>query len=197
VQELRIVRGERREIAFYAAARLDGLQRREEVFGVKLMEHFVGRDDHLVYRSLTFGAAGAAGAAAAAGSGSTDGPAASASSAGLLGSQLLQSAAGYGLPNGQPSGASQQQQQQAERALPVVKVTQRFARDAAKPADVDVARQVFHLAAGTTLVQFHHADDRLTADHLVFHRDGPAQAVQVRVAAAVTNARSRWPPAQR
>lgn len=178
------MRGERREITFYAAARLDGLQRREEVFGCKLTEHFVGRDDHLVYRSATFGAGGPAGAHAA-GPGSAQQQGLSAADAGglstsaagaggeALGHQQLVSAAGYGLPS------SQQQQQQQARALPVLKMTQKFERDPSKPADADVSKQVFHLAEGKTLVQFHHASDRLTAGHLLFHKDGPAQAVQV------------------
>lgn len=176
------MRGERREITFYAAARLDGLQRREEVFGYKLTEHFVGRDDHLVYRNATFGAGGPA-RAQAAGPGSTQQQGLSAADAGglsaggvggeALGHQQLVSAAGHGLPS------SQQQQKQQARALPVLKMTQKFARDPSKPADADVSKQVFHLAEGKTLVQFHHASDRLTAGHLLFHKDGPAQAVQV------------------
>lgn len=174
VKELRIVRGERRDITFYAAARLDGLLRREEVFGCKLTEHFMGRDDNLIYRSATFG--GAAGGVSSGTGGASSGYPATASGmatdspAEILDTQPLESAAGYGLPNGQ---------QQQPRALPVVKVTQKFARNLSKPADVDVAKQVFHLALGQTTVQFHHASDRLAAGHLVFQRDGPAQAVQV------------------
>lgn len=170
------MRGERRDITFYAAARLDGLVRREEVFGAKLTEHFVGREDRLVYRSATFGggAAGEGAAEVAAGGGGATGsdeqPALFGTA--VVGSQPLQSAAGYGLQ-------SQAPQQQQARALPVIKVTQKFARNAAKPADIDVAKQVFHLAQGKIIVQFHHADDKLTAGYLSFHRDGAAQAVQV------------------
>jgi hypothetical protein len=174
VKELRIVRGERRDITFYATARLDGLLRREEVFGCKLTEYFIGRDDNLIYRSATFG--GSAGVMSSGAGGAPSGYPATASGgptdalAEMLDTQPLESAAGYGLPNGQ---------QQQPRALPVIKVTQKFARDLSKPADVDVAKQVFHLALGQTTVQFHHASDRLAAGHLVFQRDGPAQAVQV------------------
>lgn len=175
VKELRIVRGERRHITFYAAARLDGLVQQEEVFGIKLTEHFTGRDDNLIYRSATFGGMGteAAGSIPNELSGAAgQGLGGDASSTSNLASQPLQSAAGYGLPG------SQQQQQQQARALPVVKVAQKFARNTSKPADKDVAKQVFYLAAGRIVVQYHHADDRLTAGHLVFHKDGPAQAVQ-------------------
>jgi len=178
VKELRIVRGERRQITFYAAARLDGLVQREEVFGIKLTEHFTGRDDNLIYRSATFGGlgTGAAGSIPNELSGAAgQGLGGDASSSSNLASQPLQSAAGYGLPG------SQQQQQQQGRALPVVKVAQKFARNTSKPADKDVAKQVFYLAAGRIVVQYHHADDRLTAGHLVFHKDGPAQAVQASI----------------
>lgn len=187
VKELTVVRGEKRIIEFHAAVRLDGLARREELFGVKLTEHFIGRDDFLTYRSATFGAAPPTSGSAADTTdvGDVRGSGAHASSgehatglgvaAGLapLSSQPLQSAAGYGLP-------TNQSQQQQVRALPVIKVTQKFARNRDKPADTDVFKQTFYLATGKTIVHFHHADERLTAGLLVFHKDGPAQAVQVR-----------------
>jgi hypothetical protein len=40
------------------SARLDGLMKREELEGVKIIETFVGRDDRLVYRSATYLAEG-------------------------------------------------------------------------------------------------------------------------------------------
>jgi hypothetical protein len=177
VKELRIIRGERRDITFYAEARLDGLMRREEVFALKLTEYFSGRDDHLTYRSATFGAAAAGGLTddAAAGGSPNGHGGAGAQAEGMIPPQPLQSAAGYGVPG------SQQQQQSQVRALPVLKIAQKFSRNPAKPADQDVAKQVFHIAAGKMMVQFHHADDRLVAGHLVFHSDGPVQAVQVGV----------------
>ena len=36
------------------SARLDGLMKREEIEGQKIMETFTGRDDRLVYRSATY-----------------------------------------------------------------------------------------------------------------------------------------------
>jgi len=47
------VTGKRREFHFYTSARLDSLVRREEDIGKKVIEVFEGRDDHLVYRSVT------------------------------------------------------------------------------------------------------------------------------------------------
>lgn len=70
VKDMHSVRGERRVINFYHSARLDGLMRREERAGMKLMEFFTGRDDRLVYRSATFGQHGQSGAAAGHGAGS-------------------------------------------------------------------------------------------------------------------------------
>lgn len=162
VKELETVRGERRLINFYSAARLDGLVRREETFGMKLVEHFTGRDDRLEYRSATFGPAG--GTSAGALSTAEGGVAAS------VGGLSLQAGAASISTSG--SGA-------AERALPLVKITEKFARNPDKPADADVAKRVFHLVAGKTVLQYHHGEGRLTAGYLVFHRDGPAQAVQV------------------
>jgi hypothetical protein len=45
--------GRRREFRFYVSARLDGLARRNEILGVKIVEEFEGRDDFLTYRSVT------------------------------------------------------------------------------------------------------------------------------------------------
>jgi len=54
LQKIISVEGERREMHFYADARLDGLKSRIEVFGKKTVEEFEGRDDRLIYRSVTF-----------------------------------------------------------------------------------------------------------------------------------------------
>ena len=48
--------GKRRELHFYTSARpgSDGLLRREEDIGKKIIEVYEDRDDHLIYRSVTF-----------------------------------------------------------------------------------------------------------------------------------------------
>lgn len=158
VKELSAVRGQSRTITFYHAARLDGLVRREERLGVKLTESFAGRGDRLECRAATF-APPAAGAAAGAAGGAAAG--------------LAAGEAGGG-------GGQLQQGQQQERTLPIVKVTEKFGRDPSKPADADVAKRVFHVAAGRTLLSFHHGEGRLTAGQVVFSRDGQVQVVQVR-----------------
>uniref|UniRef100_K3WB99 Dynein regulatory complex subunit 7 n=1 Tax=Globisporangium ultimum (strain ATCC 200006 / CBS 805.95 / DAOM BR144) TaxID=431595 RepID=K3WB99_GLOUD len=45
--------GSRREFHFYTRARMDGLKTREEVIQKRTIEHFEGRDDFLVFRSVT------------------------------------------------------------------------------------------------------------------------------------------------
>ncbi len=67
------------------------------------------------------------------------------------------------------------------KALPVIKMTEKFARNPALPADADVAKRVYHVAAGKTLVQYHYGEGRVTASFRTFQKDGPAQAVQVSV----------------
>lgn len=45
--------GYRREFQFYTSARMDGLMNREEFIQKRTMEHFDGRDDFLIFRSVT------------------------------------------------------------------------------------------------------------------------------------------------
>lgn len=58
-------------------------------------------------------------------------------------------------------------------------MTEKYARNPAVPADLDMAKRVFYLSAGKTLVQYHYSEGRVTASYTVFQKDGPAQAVQV------------------
>ncbi len=53
LKEITTERG-RRAVYEYYNTRLDGLYRREQVLGKKTMEHFFGRRDRLVYRSVTY-----------------------------------------------------------------------------------------------------------------------------------------------
>ena len=46
--------GVKRVFNFYSAARLDGLVRREELEGKKIIETFANRKDRMVYRSATY-----------------------------------------------------------------------------------------------------------------------------------------------
>mmetsp|Transcript_24783 Transcript_24783/g.72853 ORF Transcript_24783/g.72853 Transcript_24783/m.72853 type:complete len:443 (+) Transcript_24783:251-1579(+) len=61
LREYELVSGVSRKMDFYPNARLDGLQLRHEMLGIKTVEHYQGRDDRLVYRSVTFDPAAHAG----------------------------------------------------------------------------------------------------------------------------------------
>lgn len=43
-----------RILTFYVDCRVDGMVKRELLFGKKIVERFEGRDDHMIYRSATF-----------------------------------------------------------------------------------------------------------------------------------------------
>jgi len=45
--------GRKRELHYYTSARIDGLVKRVDEMGKKCMEYFSGRDDHLIYRSVS------------------------------------------------------------------------------------------------------------------------------------------------
>jgi len=54
LKEILTIKNERRVTNFFHTARLDGLMRREEIEGQKIIETFTGRDDRLIYRSATY-----------------------------------------------------------------------------------------------------------------------------------------------
>ena len=54
IQEMYAEPDKERRIIFYPGARQDGLLTRHELFGQKMTETFAGRDDHLVYRAVTY-----------------------------------------------------------------------------------------------------------------------------------------------
>jgi hypothetical protein len=175
VKELHLVRGVKQTITFYAAARLDGLVCREELYGIKMTEQYTGREDHLVYRSATFSstATGAASSRSSevAGLGGGGSEAAGWDGGGVSmhrESRMSQS----GPENGVLAGGS-------ERQLPIAKITEKFTRNGGVAADGDVAKRVFYIAEGKTLVQHHLAEGNLTGSYMVFQKDGAAQAVQV------------------
>eukprot|EP00879_Flechtneria_rotunda_P024804 GHRR01026321.1.p1 GENE.GHRR01026321.1~~GHRR01026321.1.p1 ORF type:complete len:382 (+),score=116.83 GHRR01026321.1:1409-2554(+) len=175
VKDLHTVRGERRVINFYSSARLDGLVRRDELLGVKLTEHYTGRDDHLEYRSTTFGSAPATATSDGAGFSIAGSTATSTAGGGFAAPSLPQHFStrdGAGSISMSGSGGN-------DRALPVIKMTEKFGRDGTKPADADVAKRVFHLAVGKILVYYHHGEGKLTAGYVVFDKNGTTQAVQV------------------
>ncbi|KAG2491059.1 hypothetical protein HYH03_010505 [Edaphochlamys debaryana] len=169
LRDILTVKNDRRVFNFYAAARLDGLERREELEGRKIIEHFTGRDDRLVYRSATYSEDPAALAAAAAG-------APAASGGGVEGG-------GEGDMPGEDDASRRARKSKArggdKRMLPIRKMTEKFGRNPALEADADVAKRVYYLTEGRLRVEYHFGEHRITNSSRSFTKDGQSQIVQV------------------
>ncbi|GLC33992.1 Dynein regulatory complex subunit 7 [Pleodorina starrii] len=159
LKDILTVKNSRRVFNFYAAARLDGLEKREELENLKIMEHFVGRDDRLVYRSATYTeeAAASAGGAGAEAASETD-PEEDA---------LRRTRKSRGARGGD------------KRMLPIRKMTEKFGRNAGLDADADVAKRVYYLTEGRMRVDYHFGANRITNSSRSFTKDGQSQIVQV------------------
>ncbi|GLI65995.1 hypothetical protein VaNZ11_009689 [Volvox africanus] len=167
LKDILTVKNDRRVFNFYAAARLDGLEKREELENRKIIEHFVGRDDRLVYRSATYtedaastATGGAVGAAAAGG-----GP----------------EAASEGDPEDDAVRRTRKSKNRGgdKRMLPIRKMTEKFARNPSLDADSDVAKRVYYLTEGRMRVDYHFGTNRITNSSRSFTKDGQSQIVQV------------------
>ncbi|GIL93808.1 hypothetical protein Vretimale_187 [Volvox reticuliferus] len=167
LKDILTVKNDRRVFNFYAAARLDGLEKREELENRKIIEHFVGRDDRLVYRSATYtedaastAAGGALGATATGG-----GP----------------EAANEGDPEDDAVRRTRKSKNRGgdKRMLPIRKMTEKFARNSPLDADADVAKRVYYLTEGRMRVDYHFGTNRITNSSRSFTKDGQSQIVQV------------------
>ncbi|EFJ52641.1 hypothetical protein VOLCADRAFT_102618 [Volvox carteri f. nagariensis] len=176
LKDILTVKNDRRVFNFYAAARLDGLEKREELENRKIIEHFLGRDDRLVYRSATYteDAATAAAAAAAAGGGGAPGAPPGSSGAEAAG-------AAEGDPEEDAARRTRKTRNRGgdKRMLPIRKMTEKFARNPALSADVDVAKRVYYLTEGRMRVEYHFGTNRITNSSRSFTKDGQSQIVQV------------------
>ncbi|KXZ51889.1 hypothetical protein GPECTOR_11g323 [Gonium pectorale] len=169
LKDILTVKNDRRVFNFYAAARLDGLEKREELEGRKIIEHFVGRDDRLVYRSATYtedaalGAGGVGGLAAASAGIGTE-----ANEADLPGEDDMSRRARKAKARGGD-----------KRMLPIRKMTEKFGRNPVLAADSDVAKRVYYLTEGRLRVEYHFGVNRITNSSRTFTKDGQSQIVQV------------------
>lgn len=77
------------------------------------------------------------------------------------------------------SAQRQREKAEAEQLAPVRKVSEKFARDPARPAAEDVAKRVFYVGAAQIKLQFHYAPGRITASSRVYTKDGTAHETQV------------------
>ncbi|PNW72944.1 hypothetical protein CHLRE_14g612700v5 [Chlamydomonas reinhardtii] len=166
LKDILTVKNDRRVFNYYAAARLDGLEKREELEGRKVIQYYTGRDDRLIYISATYAvdpAAAAAAAAAALDNGGGEG----------------------GEGNGEDEASSRRSTRKSKRGgdskrlLPIRKMTQKFGRNPALDADADVAKRVYYLAEGRLRVDYHFGTHRITNSSRTFTKDGQSQIVQV------------------
>jgi hypothetical protein len=125
------VEGERRVFEFFPGARVDGMVRREEVIGVKVIEVYEGRDDFLTYRSVSIDVSGQASAARQKG--------------------FVVAVAGLG-------------------EVPISKIAEKFARNAALPAELDVRKRTHFIADGQIRLDLHYASQHITASQITYDK---------------------------
>jgi hypothetical protein len=158
IKEAYTVPDKERVMHFFPSARLDGLVKRVEVFGQKMMEAFSARDDHLVYRSVTYDPVETAKAMAAA-------------------EQAAAAAAAAG---------GRRKKKKSEEPLQVIrKMTEKFElpsnADApgALPAHKCVRKRVFNIVGECTRIDYHYGAGRVTASQKLFYKDGTHDIVTV------------------
>jgi hypothetical protein len=155
------VTGRSRVLLFYTSARVDGLERREEVLGEKSTEYFVDRDDHLVYRSVSVKQDNGGGTGKD-GMGSTQ-----ASVSGGAGAQGMSSTSGASTMGGKnactlPGG------QLGE--LVIHKMTEKFRRNNSVPAEEDVSKRTYYLSEGKIRCIYHFAEGHITSASRTYYK---------------------------
>lgn len=160
IREVYTVPDHERVMNFYTSARLDGLLKRHEVFGQKMTETFSGRDDNLIYRSVTYDPVETAKAIAAA-------------------EQAAAVAAG-----------GRRKKKKSEEPLQVIrKMTEKYELPDAKavadrggpniPAHKRMCKRVFNIEGELIRIDYHYGEGRVTADQKLFYKDGTHDIVQV------------------
>ena len=167
IKEAYTVPDKERVMHFYTSARLDGLVKRVEIFGQKMMETFSGRDDNLVYRSVTYDPVETAKAMAAA-------------------EQATAAAAAAG---------GRRKKKKSEEPLQVIrKMTEKFelppgvkssttiaAKGAASglPAHQRIRKRVFNIEGELIRIDYHYGEGRVSASQKLFYKDGTHDIVLV------------------
>lgn len=67
---------------------------------------------------------------------------------------------------------------QVDKPQPLVKMTEKFRRNAAVPAQQDLQRRVFYLAQASIRVDYHVPEDSLTHSYRVYTKQGRSHVVQ-------------------
>ena len=159
LKRLETKKGEYRLFEFHHGARLDGLTVRKEVFGKKIFEHFLDRDDHLVYRSVTYDDVS-------------------------LDEQedkenMLKIGEGRGNGSGPDNGKVEGAKQSEIPTLPFLKMTEKFARNHKVAASSDVFKRTYFIAADQIRLNFHFGEDRITASTRLYTKDGLTHITEV------------------
>jgi hypothetical protein len=139
----------RRVFDFYPGARVDGLVKREEQIGHKVMDHFQDRDDNLSYRSATVDDSHSAMSHASGGMSAEFGAA--------------------------TSGVARREKvtivQIGGVDLPLRKFAEKFQRDTAVHAEEDVAKISYLLTESQIRLDYHRGADRVTASRRVYAKE--------------------------
>jgi len=145
---------------------LQGLRRREEVFGQKIMWFYTRRPNFLVYRSATLGecvgpppdvgALNPAGASSGMG-----GPAAAGAVAGSR-RATERSAAAMDSSRTVDTDAG---------VFVVRKMAEKYDRNPAKPAHNDICKMSYFMSEGTIQVRYHFVDGHITQNTRLYHND--------------------------
>jgi hypothetical protein len=115
-----------REQSFYVEARLDGLKCRSEEIGKKIVEHYEGRPDHLIYRSINV--------------------------------MSQEQAAASGIPQLYMLPTKDAE----EPEVAIYKMSEKYARDATRPANQDPSKRTFYVQEGRIRTLFHYAPGAVT-----------------------------------
>ena len=147
-------KGEYRLFEFHHGARLDGLLKREEVINKKISEFFKERDDHLIYRSVTYDDTNLEEY-----------------------EESLNGAAGSF--NADADNKAFEQQKPESQTLPFLKMTEKFSRRVDVPAGEDVFKRTYFVAADQIRLNFHFGEDRITASSRLYTKEGLTHITEV------------------
>lgn len=135
IKEYTTFKDEKRLFHFYSNARVDGMIKRDETIGVKVVEEFENTDDFLTYRSIAV------------------------DTSGNLGN--TRRVKGYSV------ALSRSGEQ------PVRKITEKFRRNRAVPAEEDVRKRTHFISEGTIRLDYHYGKNNVTHSvHLVDKTEG-------------------------
>ena len=140
--------GGRREYRFWEGSRVDGLVRRVEEVERKVVEEYEDRDDRLVYRSITVDNSGQWTGGAGGGAG--------------------QRGKAFSIAIGGAGGVE----------LPIRKLTEKYARDAAVHAERDVVKRTHWLVEGLIGLRYAECEGRLEGSEWIIDKNDKLETTE-------------------